>query len=147
MKCIVCNSSFYHQSWSHQAEPCDCGCEVDLRTSWDMDPERLKELKMEWKKTQQTADEDVVAAEKFVTEVMTAINPLSIPDQADVAGVRGSAARLYSAGYTVHDAVLELLSTEEVNPELPEHVGLARIHAIRSKYFDKTGHPLNGWKR
>jgi hypothetical protein len=125
MKCVICNTSFFHNSWSSPAEPCDCGAEVDKETSWSMDQDRLYHLKAEWK------------ARAFVDDVINSIH--TFPADADMGALRQSAQQLFEAGYTLQDAVLELLSTEEVNPDLPEAVGLERIHAVRAKYFHPDG--------
>lgn len=33
-RCVVCDSKYFHTSWSSPAEPCDCGA------CWDAGPDR-----------------------------------------------------------------------------------------------------------
>lgn len=46
--CVICNSRFYAQSWSAPAEPCDCGAELTSREVYEMDPDRVRELRRRW---------------------------------------------------------------------------------------------------
>lgn len=58
MRCLICKTSFYYQSFSSQAEDCDCGANFD-EEQWrdEGGDERRAKLTQRWQTMQDHADD------------------------------------------------------------------------------------------
>ena len=104
MKCVVCGSKFYDQTYDSPADPCDCGQCITAEAAEHMTSHEMAAAKIEWKRIQ---DEEAGVDEELVAWAKLALRGL--PESS-----------VFAAVYNAREG--------NVRPEFLLHLGYSIMH-------------------